>query len=339
MMTSPSTHSPIRRSAANAVAFCALLLTPLTAHAAATLLLSSASPPQGQTGKICVSMTGGAGQIAGLQANMRWDDNCMTPNDAKRLCKANAATGKSVQSALQGRGMLKAILISFSDVNPIPDGELFCCEFLMVGEGRCAAVQLDNIIGSTATGQRINGITAGNTGTFGVGAVAGGPGPDSGAGQQPAPVAQGGQPGAVADTGSAPAAQAPLGGQAPAAAAAPAGRAGAPAAGVPGMPAQAPVAGAGQPAPQYGTDIREPGIQPPDVVAQAGQLETPGAAAGATTLAGTPTPAPATATQAVPPTATKKPDTPTPIPPTNSPTPESGWMGGCEMRIPQYVNN
>jgi len=337
MTTSPSNQSLIRRSAANAAALCALLLMPLAAHADATLFLSNTSVGLGDNGSICVSMTGGAGQIAGLQANMRWDDSCMTPTDIKRLCKANAATGKSVQSASPGRGVLKAILISFSDVNPIPDGELFCCQFLAVGnEGtRCPPVQLESIIGSTAAGQRINNIRAGNTGVFAIGgnAVAGGPGPDTGAGQAPAPVAQGGPPGAVADTGSAPAGQAPLGGQAPAAGAAPA--VGAAPAGVPGMPAQPPVAGQGQPPPQYGSDIREPGVQPPDAVAQAGQeAGSQGVAVGTTTPAGTPTPAPATATKAVPPTATKKPDTPTPIPPTNSPTPEKGWMGGCEMRIP-----
>lgn len=135
---------------------------------AATLYLSSATAVQGQSSKICVSLEDGENEIAGLQTNLVWDDTCMTPSDARRLCKANAASGKSVQTALQGRGVLKAIVISFSDVNPIPDGEVFCCEFLAIGgEGqRCLGVRMENIIGSTDKGMRIDGIIAGNVGGF-----------------------------------------------------------------------------------------------------------------------------------------------------------------------------
>jgi hypothetical protein len=102
------------------------------------------------------------------------------------------------------------------------------------------------------------------------------------------------------------------------------------------MPAQPPAPGQAQPPPQYGEDIREPVVQPPDVPPQGVQepekLENLGAPAG--TTPGTVTPAVPTPTRP-PATPTKAPDTPTPIPPTNSPTPESGWMGGCEMRLPQ----
>jgi hypothetical protein len=336
------TNTPAIKSVhlATALALSLWLAAPMTAHADATLFLSSASATLGQSGRMCVSMTGGANQVAGLQANLRWDDTCMTPVDSRRLCRAEAATGKNVQSALQRRGILKAILISFSDVNPIPDGPLFCCEFTAVGtEGtRCAPVQMTDIIGSTAKGERINTIKAGNTGVFtilGTGgqapdAAVGGSGPDTGAGEAPPPVAEFAPPGAVVGEAGAPAApagQAPLG-------AAPAARPGGQA--VPGMPAQPPAPGQAQPPPQYGEDIREPVVQPPDVPPQGVQepekLENLGAPAG--TTPGTVTPAVPTPTRP-PATPTKAPDTPTPIPPTNSPTPESGWMGGCEMRLPQ----
>jgi hypothetical protein len=310
----------------------------------ATLFLSSTGARLGESGELCVSMTGGGGEVAGLQANLRWDDTCMTPTDARRLCKAAPETGKSVQSALQGRGTLKAILISFSDVNPIPDGKLFCCAFTAVGaEGRrCPAIQMEQIIGSTANGTRINSIKAGNTGVFTVlapggtqgDAVTGGSGPDTGAGQAPPPVAEFAPPGAVAGgstTGGAPAdaapgAGGPLGGRADSA--------------VPGLAAQPPV---GRPqVPQYEGNVREPAaiLEAPQAAlpegrAPVGEVENLGAA-GPTGTVGTPTAVMPTATQPpkTPATPTPLPDTPTPIPPTNTPTPESGWLGGCEMRVP-----
>jgi hypothetical protein len=106
---------------------------------------------------VCIAMTGGRERIAGLQMNLHWDDT------SRRLCRANPATGKAVQSALQGRGVLKAILISFSDVEPIPDGQLFCCGFVAVGDpgGQCV-VEVTQIIGSSPTGTRIDGFEVTN---------------------------------------------------------------------------------------------------------------------------------------------------------------------------------
>jgi len=340
---------PHHRCHSAGLAMLFVLAVPLTAHADAKLFLSSGGAKLGESAKLCVSMAGGAGQVAGLQANLSWDDTCMTPTDARRLCRADPATGKNVQSALQGRGMLKAILISFSDVNPIPDGNLFCCDFTAVGaEGaRCPPVQIQQIIGSTSNGTRINSIGAGNTGVFtvlGPTGDQGGPatgtgssGPDTGAGEAPPPVAEFAPPGAVAEGptgGSAPAEGSssgqggPLGGNAKT--------------GLPGLPAQPPAAGQPQAPSQVDTNVRKPAeiIEAPEaglpqVGEPAGEVENLGGA-GPTTIVDTPTPGLPTATEApkTPATPTKAQDTPTPIPPTNTPTPESGWLGGCEMRIP-----
>lgn len=343
------------RHIAIAVAACAALGTPLVAHAQGKLFLSSAAAALGESAEICVSMSGGGGQIAGLQLNLNWEDSCMTPSNARRLCRSDAATGKTVQSALQGRGALKAILISFSDVSPIPDGNLFCCEFTAVGDvGRCGPVSMTTIIGSTGAGVRINGIGAGNTGVFtvlgdgggsGDAVAGGGMGGDTGGGTggdmggAPPPVAVFQPPGAVAGG---PAAANADG--APAAPNAPTGDAVAGRAGpaVPGVPGQARDLGGTAPpsgaaivdaivAGQAPTDLPE--IVEPRVI----EPENPGALDGPTAASGTETPAQPTAvpaTEAPQATPTPIPDTPTPLPPTNTPTPESGWMGGCEMRIP-----
>jgi hypothetical protein len=107
------------------------------------------------------------------------------------------------------------------------------------------------------------------------------------------------------------------------------------------MPAQPPV---GQPqVPQYEGNVREPAaiVEAPEAGLPGrrepiGEVENLGAAVP-TATAGTMTPAMPTATEApkTPATPTPLPPTPTPIPATNTPTPESGWFGGCEMRIPK----
>jgi hypothetical protein len=318
------------------IAACGIFAAPAVAQAA-TLFLSNASALQGESANVCVSMTGGGGEVAGLQLNLNWDDRCMTPTNARRLCSSNPATGKTVQSALQGRGALKAILISFSDTNPIPDGDLLCCSFMAVGDfGQRCGVSMTNIIGSTAAGTRIDSIRAGNTGQFAVlgegaadpDAVAGGPGPgDSGGEPATGRVAPPGaelpvQPGAPAE--GAPADSA-------------AGRAG-PAA--PGLPAQPRDLGQPAPPPEAGVGDTVPPVQVPGLPErfQRPQVETEDlGAADPTRMAQTQTPSTPTETKvpAPPATPTPVPDTPTPIPPTNTPTPESGWMGGCEMRIPK----
>lgn len=314
---------------------------PLTAHAQPRLFLSRAAAPLGESADICVSMSGGGGQLAGLQLNLNWEDSCMTPTDARRLCRSDPATGKVVQSALQGRGSLKAILISFSDVNPIPDGNLFCCSFEAVGNiGRCNPVQMSNIIGSTSSGQRIDNIGAGNVGEFTVLAERGAPGDAVAGGNVPRGAVPDSPPAAVFEPpGVVAPAPAPVepGQNAPPREAA-AGRAGPAVPGVGKPPvelgAQAPPSGAevvdaiitGQ-VPTDLPAVVEPRVVEPEALAA---IDAPVVA----TETRTPEPSTATPAAAAKATPTAVPDTPTPLPPTSTPTPESGWLGGCEMRIP-----
>lgn len=109
---------------------------------------------------VCVVMSEGAGRIAGIQMNLSWDDRCLAPADPKQLCKASPASGKSTQTALQSPSELKAIVISFTDVSPIPDGELFCCQFVGKQRDDSCRVEISKVIGSTARGERVDGIKA-----------------------------------------------------------------------------------------------------------------------------------------------------------------------------------
>lgn len=142
------------RSRLAAVAAGALLMQ--TAAAEAANFTAQTTPTGGQGANVCVFMDGGNNEIAGAQMDLNWDPNCMesAAGSSKPKCRSNPDTNKTVQSALKSPGLLKAIMISFSDVDPIPDGLLFCCEFTLKGNDSCN-VGITNLIGSSGQGQRM----------------------------------------------------------------------------------------------------------------------------------------------------------------------------------------
>jgi hypothetical protein len=139
----------------------ALIATASPALAAVVGIAPRSTPIQvGTTGDVCVVLREGAQSVAGIQMNLAWDESCLAPADPKQLCKASAASGKNTQTALQSPSELKAIVISFTDVSPIPDGELFCCQFVGKKGADACRVEIKSVIGSTAQGQRVDGIQA-----------------------------------------------------------------------------------------------------------------------------------------------------------------------------------
>jgi len=329
-----------------AATICLLLLAaPATA---ATFFTQPINAAPGQEADVCIWMSGGNNQVAGVQMDLTWDSNCMTPPAGNRpRCRSNPDTGKTVQSAARGASTVRAIMLSFSDVDPIPDGELFCCGFRIAAsppEGQCS-VSFSNLIASTPTGQRTDarGGRGGavNITRSGGGAPAPAPGgydpapppADSGRSDDPAPVAAppaapAGDARADAAPGQVDAADAPGSGGGRSAGATDL-------AGLPGRPASGDGEYAGE-RPQAGLrddtgrvpDSREmpAAVAEPaqavvdgdddDDVAESTPTQTPEAAAAQATVA---------------PTATKPPATPTQAQPTATPTTSSGWLGGCTL--------
>ena len=125
---------------------------------AATFYAPPINAQPGGNANVCVWMSGGNDQVAGLQMDISWDAKCMVPasGGSRPKCRSNPDTGKTVQSATRGATTLRAIMISFSDVDPIPDGELFCCEFRVVDQpaGNACSLAVSNVIASTPTGQK-----------------------------------------------------------------------------------------------------------------------------------------------------------------------------------------
>lgn len=328
---------------------------------AATFFVQQTNAGPGDPVDVCIWMTGGNNEVAGVQMDLTWNPACMVPaaGGNRPRCRSNPDTGKTVQSAPRGDATVRAIMLSFSDVDPIPDGELFCCQFRVTDNppiGQCS-VEFSNLIASTPTGQRTDA-RGGRGGAVNIARGGGAPPPVAG-GYEPAPAPEPARP--VYDDAPAP----PAAGD-DAQAAAPRGDAdgpgdtgsAAPEGGVPGAggaPGQ--MAGVGGQPGQPGSEAGggDPGIapaapqaryapgeldaaaraaadrpEPADAAAEAADVDE-GAGAEATATPGTPTPdaAPAQATAAR--TPTKPAATPTQPQPTATPTVASGWLGGCTL--------
>lgn len=351
----------------------AVMLSALPATAA-TFYSPPVSANAGQPANVCILMSDGNYEVAGVQMDITWDASCMIPasGGSRPKCRSNPDTGKTVQSALRGGSTLRAIMVSFSDTEPIPDGELFCCEFRVTDNpgGSGCGVSLSNVIASTPRGQRTNARVGSLGGVrLGGGAAAGGGvnvGGAAGDARNNAPADTGSdRPSGgtdVADSG-APRQEAPAGG----AAGDGAGRAAAePGSGTSGG---APAGGAqgGVPGGMAGNDLRGGGQDMAQALdAGSGRIENPSREAGEVGLAvepgsrpeiaiesdtaadadaektrtptanGTPAPEATKAAPAVPtiaPTATPKPATPTMAMPTATPTVSSGFLGGCQLVV------
>ncbi len=113
---------------------------------AATITIGSASVDRGDVDRaeICVGMVLGAGEVVAGTENEIALGTCATM--VPQSCRANPAHGKEVRGAVLqgGESAFKALVINFSDLSPIPAGELYCCEFIarLVTPGECCELRV-----------------------------------------------------------------------------------------------------------------------------------------------------------------------------------------------------
>jgi len=142
-----------------------LLLLANPAAAAVSLTLSSASVPNsGDDATVCVALATGGEDVAGTQNDLVWDGRCATLPDGDR-CYAAGTHGKGLQGMLLGNRdfTYRGLILSLTDVDPIDDGVLYCCSFIVEADpGQCCAVK---IVGAEASDPR--GHALGVTGTSG----------------------------------------------------------------------------------------------------------------------------------------------------------------------------
>jgi hypothetical protein len=114
---------------------------------------SVASP--GEFGRICVVLHTGGDDVAGTQNDLRWDGRCATLPD-KSNCQVAGSHGKTLQHAINPQGSdfsYRALLLSFGDTDPMPDGPLYCCNFQGEADpGQCCTIALTNVAASDPEG-------------------------------------------------------------------------------------------------------------------------------------------------------------------------------------------
>ncbi len=306
----PSSVSPAPSRRGLIALPCAVALVFSASAAQAANFFAQMSSGTGGAANVCIYMTDSGDQVAGVQMDLTWDGACMS---AGAKCRANSDTGKTVQSASRGGSTLRAIMLSFDNVDPIPDGELFCCGFNLASGSACD-VSITNLIASTPQGQRTTANVRGNAPRPVPPMAGGAPVPaapqveapqarDSGApaGGQP-PAAGGNAPAQVAAADSAPAAAdaapsgdaagkgAPAGGGAPTGVGnAPGAQPAAAADAAGNVPAGGAQAAAGQ-APAQAGEAAAPAAEPASGYAALGEALNAAAIAAKTAAVQTPTP-------------------------------------------------
>ena len=148
----------MRRVAAGA----ALLLVGVAARpASATVALQAMSTTvsqPGDSGRICVVLsTSGGEKVAGIQNRLTWDGNCATLSAATN-CSAVGSHGKQVHADTdhQPSFQVNIVVLSLGDVDPMPDGPVYCCNFQGEADpGQCCPITMSGAGASDPAGKAI----------------------------------------------------------------------------------------------------------------------------------------------------------------------------------------
>jgi hypothetical protein len=98
-----------------------------------------------------VELVTGGRHVAGVQADLVWDDACAT----LLACQAAPGLAKSVFSRARPASY-RAFVLSLGDVEPIFDGRLYCCSFeVEPGGSGCCSIALTAALASDPAGRAI----------------------------------------------------------------------------------------------------------------------------------------------------------------------------------------
>jgi hypothetical protein len=174
--------------------------------------MATVSAP-GESAQICVSLNSGGAEVAGTQNDLVWDGGCATLASTGS-CQAAGGHGKQLQGGFppQFDFTYRALILSLADVDPIPDGLLYCCNFQSeAAPGQCCNIGMTRVGASDPRGSALP-TTAVGQGQIctarGSGLGSGGGGGPMGGASQPA----GNVGGPPLDAGAPPPAAPPAGG-------------------------------------------------------------------------------------------------------------------------------
>lgn len=146
-------------SVCRAVLICVLLIMRASAATAVVSLQASSVTVDapGDSAELCVSLSTGGAEVAGTQNDLNWDGDCASLR-SENDCAVAGMHSKELHAATRcGDFCLRAILLSLSDVDPIPDGALYCCRFTVdAAPGQCCSVSVTNSAASDPEGKAIS---------------------------------------------------------------------------------------------------------------------------------------------------------------------------------------
>lgn len=107
-----------------------LIARPLSAVTLSASSVAGVDP--GDIATVCVTLATGGAEVAGTQNDLVWDGRCLTLPDTGS-CYASGMHSKSLQGRLLDNRdfTYRALILSLSDVDPIEDGVLYCCDFIV----------------------------------------------------------------------------------------------------------------------------------------------------------------------------------------------------------------
>ncbi len=113
----------------------------------------------GDTAQICIVMqTTGGEQVAGTQNDLTWDGNCAILANSSD-CQVAGTHGKQLSGTLYPQGQdfsFRGLILSFSDTQPIPNGPLYCCNFIGEADpGQCCNITVMNTDASDSKGGKV----------------------------------------------------------------------------------------------------------------------------------------------------------------------------------------
>ena len=111
----------------------------------------------GGTARVCVMLSSDDEQVAGIQTDIRWDGTCATLTVQGSLrCGRLARQGRARRHRPAApTSPSRVLVLSLTDVDAIPDGPVFCCDFQGEAEpGSCCRVSLTNAGASDPGWQR-----------------------------------------------------------------------------------------------------------------------------------------------------------------------------------------
>jgi hypothetical protein len=130
----------------------ALALAGVGSAAAVDLKLERRAADAGKA-RVCVTMDSKGADVAGTQNDISFDTSCASL--AQTDCVASKHHGKPLHGSIPPHepSTFRSLVFALDNVDPMNDGEVYCCDFSLKGEGDgCCAVSMGRLGASDPQG-------------------------------------------------------------------------------------------------------------------------------------------------------------------------------------------